>query len=108
MLSSLRHPLDWLVIIIIIITIFIIIFIIIIYFFIIIIIIIFIIIILFRVSQLSDIDLISRETDCLSSYVCKGIALACFYYARCLHEGYGIKRDETDAKKFYSRVRNGF
>jgi len=56
-----------------------------------------------RVSQLSDIDLIAKETDCLPSYICKGIAMACFYYARCLHEGLGAKRDEPEAKRFYSR-----
>lgn len=56
-----------------------------------------------RVSQLSDVDLIARETDCLPSYVCKGIALACFYCARCLHEGLGVKKDEAEVKRFYSR-----
>lgn len=56
-----------------------------------------------RVSQLSDINLIARETDCLSSYIRKGIALSCFYYARCLHEGFGVKKDEAEAKKYYSR-----
>ena len=59
---------------------------------------------IFRVSQLSDIELISRETDCLPSYIRKGIAMSSFYYARCLHEGHGAKKDELEAKKFYSRV----
>lgn len=56
-----------------------------------------------RVSQLSDISLIARETDCLPSYIRKGIAIACFYYARCLHEGYGTKKDENEAKHLYSK-----
>lgn len=56
-----------------------------------------------RVSQLSDIDRIAKETDCLPSYIQKGIAMACFYYARCLHEGLGAKRDGAEAKRFYSR-----
>ena len=59
----------------------------------------------YRVSQLSDIDFIARETDCLPSFVRKGIAMSCFYYARCLHEGAGAKKDEAEAKRFYSRVR---
>lgn len=56
-----------------------------------------------RVAQLSDIDLISKETDCLPSYIRKGIGLACFYYARCLQEGFGAKRDKAEASKFYSK-----
>ncbi|KAH3789784.1 LRP2-binding protein-like isoform X2 [Dreissena polymorpha] len=56
-----------------------------------------------RVSGLSDIDLIAQQTDCLHSYIRKGIALSCFYYARCLHEGLGTKKDEGEAKKYYSR-----
>lgn len=56
-----------------------------------------------RVSQLSDVNFISRETDCLPSFVRKGIAMSCFYYARCLHEGAGAKKDEAEAKRFYSR-----
>ncbi|XP_045189586.2 LRP2-binding protein-like isoform X2 [Mercenaria mercenaria] len=56
-----------------------------------------------RVSQLSDVALIAKETDCLPTYICRGIAMACFYYARCLHEGFGVKKDEKDAKRFYTR-----
>ena len=61
----------------------------------------------FRVSQLSDVGFIARETDCLPSFIRKGIAMSCFYYARCLHEGAGAKKDEGEAKRFYSRVSNG-
>ena len=50
---------------------------------------------------------IARETDCLPSFIRKGIAMSCFYYARCLHEGAGAKKDEGEAKRFYSRVSNG-
>lgn len=57
-----------------------------------------------RVSQLSDVDLIAKETDCLPNYIRKGIAMACFFYARCLHEGHGIQADGEGAKKLYSRV----
>ncbi|WAR21502.1 LR2BP-like protein [Mya arenaria] len=55
------------------------------------------------VSQLTDVDLIARETDCIPSFIRKGIALASFYYARCLHEGFGAKKDEGEAKRYYSR-----
>lgn len=56
-----------------------------------------------RVSLLFDISLIAQETDCLPSYIRKGIAIACFYYARCLHEGFGTKKDKNEAKQMYSR-----
>lgn len=56
-----------------------------------------------RVSQLSDVSFIARETDCLPSFIRKGIAMSCFYYARCLHEGQGAKKDGGEAKRFYSR-----
>ncbi|KAL4231349.1 LRP2 binding protein [Mactra antiquata] len=56
-----------------------------------------------RVAQLSDVQLIAKETDCLPSYISKGIGMACFYYARCLHEGLGAKKDEKEASKYYSR-----
>jgi len=56
-----------------------------------------------RVSQFSDVDQIAAETDCLPAYVAKGIAMACFYYARCLAGGHGVKIDEEEAKKHYSK-----
>jgi hypothetical protein len=30
--------------------------------------------------------------------------MGCFYYARCLHEGHGVKKNEDEAKKYYSKV----
>ena len=57
-----------------------------------------------RVSMFENPNQIAEETDCLPAFVAKGIAIACFYYARCLHQGYGIKRDEAEAKKYYSKV----
>ena len=45
-----------------------------------------------------------KETDCLPSYISKGIAMGCFYYARCLHEGHGVTKDIEKAKLYYSKV----
>ncbi|OWF38358.1 LRP2-binding protein-like [Mizuhopecten yessoensis] len=56
-----------------------------------------------RVSQFSDIDQIAKETDCLPNYIRKGIGLGCFYYARCLEEGHGVKQDKEEAGKCYSK-----
>jgi len=47
---------------------------------------------------------ISRRTDCMEEYIKKGISMACFYYARCLHLGRGIQQDDDEAKKYYSQV----
>ena len=51
-----------------------------------------------------DVDQIAKETDCLPSYIRKGVALASFYYARCLHLGLGVQRNEAEAKTYYSKV----
>jgi len=56
-----------------------------------------------RVSQFEDVQQIASETDCLPGYVAKGIAIACFYYARCLSGGHGVKVNEEEAKKHYSK-----
>lgn len=56
------------------------------------------------VAELEDIEGIAAETDCLSNYVAKGIALGCFVYARCLHHGYGVEQDVKESKLWYSRV----
>ncbi|KAL3863322.1 hypothetical protein ACJMK2_005084 [Sinanodonta woodiana] len=55
-----------------------------------------------RVAQLKDVDLIAKETGCVASYIKKGISMAAFYHARCLHEGLGVKKDPVEAKKSYS------
>ena len=58
-----------------------------------------------RVAVLYDVEKIGKETNCLKSFVAKGIALACFTYARCLDLGKGAKKDSELAKKLYKRVR---
>ena len=57
-----------------------------------------------RVSQFSDVERLAEETGCLPSYIAKGIGMGCFYYARCLHEGHGVRRNEAEAKRYYSKV----
>ncbi|XP_038046558.1 LRP2-binding protein-like isoform X2 [Patiria miniata] len=57
-----------------------------------------------RVSQLDSVEELSKETDCLPAFVAKGIALGCFYYARSLHLGHGVKKDKDLAQKYYSRA----
>ena len=54
--------------------------------------------------MLEDTADISRRTGCMEEYIKKGIAMACFYYARCLNLGRGIQQDDDEAKIFYSRV----
>jgi TPR repeat protein len=52
----------------------------------------------------NDVAAVAKETDCMVTYVRKGVALACFYFARCLHRGLGIKKNPPEASKYYSRV----
>ncbi|XP_001368974.2 LRP2-binding protein [Monodelphis domestica] len=51
-----------------------------------------------------DVPTIAQITDCLPEYITKGIAMASFYYARCLQLGLGIPKNETEAKKYYSKA----
>ncbi|XP_078004629.1 LRP2-binding protein isoform X1 [Phascolarctos cinereus] len=51
-----------------------------------------------------DVPTIAQMTDCLPEYITRGIALASFYYARCLQLGLGITKDEVEARKYYSKA----
>ncbi|XP_069795776.1 LRP2-binding protein isoform X2 [Narcine bancroftii] len=57
----------------------------------------------YRVAQYDNIPLIAKETDCLPSYIAKGIAMAAFYYGRCLQLGLGTKQDLIEARKYFCR-----
>lgn len=59
---------------------------------------------LLRVSELNDVGKISRETNCLKDFICKGIGLACFTLARCFDMGKGIAKDTEKAQYLYKRV----
>lgn len=56
-----------------------------------------------KVAQLEDPVKLSKQTGCLPVFIAKGIALACFYYGRCLHLGKVVSKDEDLASKFYSK-----
>lgn len=56
-----------------------------------------------RVICILDPDEVAHETNCLLHYVKKGIALGCFVYGRCLHRGFGIEKDKTQALEYYSK-----
>ncbi|KAK7488339.1 hypothetical protein BaRGS_00020498 [Batillaria attramentaria] len=56
-----------------------------------------------KVAMLDDVMLIAQETDCVPTYIAKGISMACFFCARCLSEGLGLKPDKELAKQMYSR-----
>ncbi|XP_043561886.1 LRP2-binding protein isoform X1 [Chiloscyllium plagiosum] len=59
-----------------------------------------------RVVEYDNIPRIAKETDCLPVYIAKGIAMAAFYYARCLQLGLGIQQNQTEAMKYYCRAIN--
>ncbi|XP_077135723.1 LRP2-binding protein isoform X1 [Ranitomeya variabilis] len=57
-----------------------------------------------KILQYDDIDLLVNSEGCLPVYTAKGIAMANFYLARCLHLGLGIKQDTTLAKRHYRKA----
>ncbi|XP_074678835.1 LRP2-binding protein isoform X2 [Strix aluco] len=57
-----------------------------------------------RITKNDDIDTLAKMTDCLPTYVAKGVAMAAFYLARCLQLGLGVQQDQAAAKKYYSQV----
>uniref|UniRef100_A0A8C9LF73 LRP2-binding protein n=1 Tax=Pavo cristatus TaxID=9049 RepID=A0A8C9LF73_PAVCR len=57
-----------------------------------------------RTTENDNIEMLATMTDCLPAYVAKGVAIAAFYLARCLHLGRGIEKDEAAAKKYYSKL----
>lgn len=64
----------------------------------------------FRIAdydEVHDIPMIAHVTDCLPEFISKGMAIASFYYARCLQLGLGITKDEAAAKLYYSKVSLG-
>ena len=56
-------------------------------------------------ASLEDVEKLSKETNCIKSFIAKGIGLASFIQARCLDLGRGVSKDSEMAKKFYSRVK---
>ncbi|XP_032874451.1 LRP2-binding protein isoform X1 [Amblyraja radiata] len=60
----------------------------------------------YRVAQYDNILFIAKETDCLPSYIAKGIALGAFYYGRCLQLGLGTKPNQMEARKYFCKAIN--
>lgn len=65
---------------------------------------------IWRVSILKeeDVPVLAAKTDCLPFYIIKGVAIACFIYARCLASGFSLKANKDLAKEFYSKVTVSF
>ncbi|XP_053114681.1 LRP2-binding protein [Hemicordylus capensis] len=57
-----------------------------------------------RVAENDDVEKIAKTTDCLPFYVTRGLAIASFYLARCLHLGLGTHKDIAEAHKYYSKA----
>ncbi|XP_036106174.1 LRP2-binding protein [Molossus molossus] len=55
-------------------------------------------------DEVHDIPTIAQVTDCLPEFISRGMAMASFYYARCLQLGLGITKDEAMAKHYYSKA----
>ncbi|XP_066504959.1 LRP2-binding protein isoform X2 [Hoplias malabaricus] len=57
-----------------------------------------------RICGYEDINGIAKCTGCLPEYISKGIAIACFYYARCLQLGRGLPQNREKAEHFYQKA----
>ncbi|XP_036406590.1 LRP2-binding protein [Megalops cyprinoides] len=57
-----------------------------------------------RISTYDDIAAIAKSTDCLPEYIRKGVAMALFYYARCLQLGKGVEKNQEEAKQYFSKA----
>ncbi|XP_048043952.1 LRP2-binding protein isoform X2 [Megalobrama amblycephala] len=57
-----------------------------------------------RVCTYEDISAIARHTGCLEEFIRKGIAIAMFYYARCLHLGRGVLQNRDRAKSYFAQA----
>ncbi|XP_074947354.1 LRP2-binding protein isoform X2 [Phalacrocorax aristotelis] len=57
-----------------------------------------------RITENDNIDELAEVTDCLPTYIAKGVAMAAFYLARCLQRGLGVQQDPATAKKYYSKA----
>ncbi|KAM4815345.1 LOW QUALITY PROTEIN: LRP2-binding protein-like [Thomomys bottae] len=55
-------------------------------------------------DEVLDVPMIVKVTDCLPEFIHRGMALASFYYARCLQLGLGISKDEATPKHYYSKA----
>ncbi|KAF6376456.1 LRP2 binding protein [Rhinolophus ferrumequinum] len=55
-------------------------------------------------DEVHDISTIAQVTGCLPEFISRGMAMASFYYARCLQLGLGITKDEATAQHYYSQA----
>lgn len=58
----------------------------------------------YRVCMYEDISAIANFTGCNPAYICKGIAIGLFYYARCLQLGRGVAQNTEEAQHHYTKV----
>jgi hypothetical protein len=59
----------------------------------------------FRVTFLTDIEKISDDTSCTKAFIKKGKDIASFIYARCIHLGKAVKKNEQIASNYYKLVK---
>ncbi|XP_067314194.1 LRP2-binding protein [Pseudorasbora parva] len=57
-----------------------------------------------RVCGYEDISAIARHTGCLEEFIRKGIAIAMFYFSRCLQLGRGVLQNRDRAKVYLTQA----
>lgn len=58
----------------------------------------------FSVAQTESLEEAAEKSGCLIEYIRRGVALGCFYYARCLYTGKGVQKNENEAHKYFAKV----
>lgn len=53
--------------------------------------------------DVSDCEALARQLDCEVSYVRKGVAIACFYYARMHERGVGVAKDKQKSQAYFAK-----
>jgi len=56
------------------------------------------------IAQVVNIEEACEKSNTLLEYTQRGVALGCFYYARCLQLGKGVGKNEEDALKYYKKA----
>ncbi|KAJ8015154.1 hypothetical protein DPEC_G00023200 [Dallia pectoralis] len=57
-----------------------------------------------RITGYENIAAIARVTDCLPEYIIKGVAIALFYYGRCLDLGKGVPQSKGKAWQYFTKA----
>lgn len=56
------------------------------------------------IAQTEDVKAAAEKIGLLLAFVRRGVALGCFYYARCLQTGRGVQKNESEAVQYFKKA----